>query len=266
MVSLVPGAVFIFGLLIGSFLNVCIYRLPRGESIVRPRSRCPGCRQQLRWYENIPLLSYLVLRGRCRYCHRTISLRYPTVELLTAVLAVALWMRFPHPVPFLCYFVLLSAPLLVITFIDLEHLLIPDVITLPGIVVGIAVHNLLSPGLWTVPLIESALGILLGGGSLWLISWIYERWRGQIGLGMGDVKLAALLGAFLGWRPVIFILFVSSFVGMLIGLILLVSRQTRLKQALPYGPFLALAAWIYLFAGQPILAWYLGMASRLFRH
>lgn len=264
MPMLVLIAVAIFGLILGSFLNVCIYRLPRGESIVAPRSRCPACRRQLTWYENIPLLSYFALRGRCRYCGRTISPRYFLVEGLTAVLSVAVWIRFPNPLAYVGYFVLLSAPLLVITFIDLDHFLIPDVITIPGIFLGVGVHYFLNPHPWMVPLLESLLGILLGGGSLWLLSWLYEKWRGRIGLGLGDVKLAAMLGAFLGWRAVIFILFVSSIVGTLVGLVIIIAGRRRLTQPLPYGPFLALAAWTYLFVGPELLSWYFGMATGLF--
>lgn len=264
MLTLVLMTVAIFGLILGSFLNVCIYRLPRGESIVHPRSRCPSCHHQLSWYENIPLLSYLVLRGRCRYCGRPISPRYFVVELLTAVLSVAVWMRFSDPMAYVAYFVLLSAPLLVMTFIDLEHFLIPDVMTIPGIILGVAVHYALSPQPWIVPVLESLLGIVLGGGSLWLLSWLYEKWRGRVGLGLGDVKLAAMLGAFLGWRPIIFILFVSSIIGTLVGLVVIVAGRRRLSQPLPYGPFLAVATWTYLFVGPELLTWYFETASGLF--
>ena len=239
----------LLGVVIGSFLNVCIYRLPRGESIIAPRSRCVGCLTQLSWFENIPLLSFILLRGRCRHCQRPISWRYPVVELLTALLSVVLLVRFPYLDAYLIYFLLFTAPLLVITFIDLEHLIIPDVISFPGIAIGFASSLYLGRTHLAQASIHSSLGILLGAGSLWLLGWIYERIRGQIGLGLGDVKLAAMLGAFLGAPAILFILLLSALLGTLIGGFLTLLTQRRWRQPLPYGPFLALAGWIYLFWG-----------------
>ncbi len=259
------GTSAVFGLLIGSFLNVCIYRLPREQSIVLPRSYCPHCQHQLTWFENIPLVSFLFLRGRCRYCHEPISWRYPTVELLTALISVAVLWRFPLPAHYIAYFLLLSAPLLAIVFIDLEHLLILDVITYPGMVLGVVVHVTLGQGAWTGLLIESLLGLLLGGGSLWLISWFYERTRGRMGLGLGDVKLAAMLGAFFGWQAILFILLMASVAGTLIGGLVLLLSRTKLDHPVPFGPFLALAAWAYLFFGTILLDGYLDLGRQLLR-
>lgn len=253
----------LFGLIVGSFLNVCIYRLPREESIVRPRSHCPGCQVLIRWYENIPVLSYLFLRGKCRHCGRRISLRYPVVEILTAVLSVVIVLRFPSPAHYIAYFLFLSAPLLVITFIDLEHLIIPDVIVWPGIGLGLIVHLYLSPAPIVTALTDSLIGIAVGGGSLFLLGWVYEHMRGRVGLGLGDAKLAAMLGAFFGWRAIIFLLLLSSITGTVVGLSYILLRRHSLTHPIPYGPFLALAAWIYLFYGSQLLNWYLGWTSQL---
>lgn len=253
----------LFGLLVGSFLNVCIHRLPRNESVVRPRSHCPECRHPLLWYENIPLASYLLQRGRCRHCRHPISLRYPTVELLTALLSVAIAYRFPDPVAYLAYFLMLSAPLLAITFIDLAHYLIPDVLSVPGIFLGFVAHLYLAPGTIADRALDSLAGIVVGGGILSLLAWLYARIRRQEGMGGGDIKLAAMIGAFFGWRAIIFILLASSLAGTLAGgLFLLVSRK-KLTHPIPYGPFLALGAWGYLFFGRQVVDWYLSLTQRL---
>lgn len=264
MQTLWLGFAGLFGLILGSFLNVCIYRLPRDESIVTPRSFCPGCRRPIRWFENIPVLSFIFLRGRCRGCGHRISWRYPIVEILSGVLSIWVAIRFAAPGPYLVFYLLFSAPLLVVAFIDLEHLLIPDAITLPGILVGLASHVVLSTQAWPAAVFNSVLGILVGGGILWLLSWSYERLRGQVGLGMGDVKLAAMIGAFFGWRAIIFILLVSSVLGTLIGVVVLLAGRRRLDHPLPYGPFMALGAWIYLFSGPELIAWYLGWTRSLY--
>ncbi len=259
-----PWALFLvlsFGLILGSFLNVCIYRMPRGESVVTPRSRCPHCRRTIPWYDNIPLLSFLWLRGRCRGCRRTISLRYPAVELTTALLSLAVYAKFGFGLAYLFYFVLLAAPLVAITFIDLEHRIIPDLFSLPGIISGLAATLLLMGLPPKEALIRSLGGIAAGGGSLFVVSWIYERLRHQEGIGMGDVKLAAMLGAFFGWKEVFIILLLSSLLGSVVGLILMVVFRKGLKMAIPYGPFLSWAALINLFFGHAIVRWYLGITG-----
>lgn len=257
-------AAVLFGLILGSFLNVCIYRLPRGQSVVVPRSFCPNCGKFIRWFDNIPLASFLWLKGRCRSCRGKISLRYPLVELLTGFFSLAVLLKFGSGLPYLFYFPLLIAPLIVVTFIDLEHLLIPDRISLPGIAAGLLSAALLSPLSLMPSLLQSLIGILAGGGTLFLVSWFYEKLRHQQGIGGGDVKLAAMLGAFFGWKGIFLVLFLSSLLGSVTGLLLMVLFRRGLKTVIPYGPFLAAGAILYLFYGEKIIAWYLGWTHQLY--
>ena len=245
--------VFAFGAIIGSFLNVCIARLPDGRSIVRPPSHCPKCQSFLAWYDNVPILSYLVLGGRCRTCRVRISAIYPAVEVLTGALAVALFLRLGPTLAFAGYFAF-AAALVVITFIDLDHQLIPDVISLPGIVVGLA-FSLVSP---LVTPLDAALGVLAGGGTLLAVAWLYQTFRGQEGMGGGDIKLLAMIGAFLGWQSIFVTLFVGSVIGSIIGVGLMLYERADTKLAIPFGPFLAGGALVYLFWGDRILAFYFG--------
>jgi leader peptidase (prepilin peptidase)/N-methyltransferase len=253
MDGFVISAVFAFGAIIGSFLNVCIVRLPEERSIVRPPSHCPACRRDIAWYDNVPLLSYALLRGRCRGCGARISPRYPAVELLTGALAVALWMRLGPTVALAGYFVF-TAALVTITFIDLDHRIIPDVISLPGIAVGLAL-SLVSP---LVTPVDAVLGALAGGGVLLAIAFAYQAIRRQEGMGGGDVKLLAMIGAFLGWQSVFVTLMVASLVGSVIGIALMLYQRADSKLAIPFGPFLACGALVYLFFGDRILAFYFG--------
>jgi len=247
---------FILGAVIGSFLNVCIYRIPEGQSIVSPPSRCPQCGTRIRWYQNVPLLSYLLLGGHCGSCRARISPRYPLVECLTAVLFVLVVWRFGLQ-PFVPVLWLLVAALVTITFIDLDHQIIPDVISLPGIAIGFLCSFLIP---W-VDWLDSLLGILFGGGSLLLIAWGYEKLTGKEGMGGGDIKLLAMLGAFLGWRAILPIVFFSSLIGTLVGVpVMLVSGKGR-RLAIPFGPFLALGALVYLFWGPQLIRWYLHLFS-----
>src|ERR1035437_2178132 len=200
-----PLFAFFFGMIVGSFLNVCICRMPKDESIVSPPSHCPHCSYQIRWYDNIPLLSYLLLRGKCRGCGSHISLEYPLVELLNGILTLILFLRFGLTLDFAALFLLCSA-LVVITFIDIEHQIIPDEISLPGIVIGFVLSFFLKGHGW----LDSLLGILLGGGILYLVAFGYHRLTGKEGMGGGDIKLLAMMGAFLGWKAVPFIIFSSS--------------------------------------------------------
>jgi leader peptidase (prepilin peptidase)/N-methyltransferase len=251
-----PGAIAMMialGLSVGSFLNVCIFRLPRGASLLRPRSRCPGCEYQLRWYDNIPVVSYLLLAGRCRSCRSRINLRYPVVEILTAIIFVAHYEVFGLTA-LLVVRLLFACALIVLFAIDLEHQILPNVITLPGIVGGLILSLVFPPGV-----LDAALGVLLGGGVLWLIGEAYYRVAGQEGMGGGDVKMLAMVGAFLGWKQVILTLIVSSIAGSLLGLLLILSRRGNMKQALPFGTFIAIGALLSSLVGERIVQWYAGM-------
>jgi leader peptidase (prepilin peptidase)/N-methyltransferase len=251
---------FIFGLLVGSFLNVCIYRLPAGRSIIRPRSQCPQCGRQIRAVDNVPVLSYLILRGRCRDCGARIPLRYPIVELLSGAFAAMAVARFGPGWQALLVYALIAA-FLVITFIDLDHRIIPDAITLPGIPTGLAA-SFLAPAAgvelppWVTPL-ESLIGILAGGGSLFLVAWGYQLLTRREGMGGGDIKLLAMIGAFIGWKGVLFTIFIASLTGTLAGMALIWRQRGDMKLAVPFGPFLAVGAIAYLFIGPELWSWYL---------
>jgi leader peptidase (prepilin peptidase) / N-methyltransferase len=240
-----------FGAIVGSFLNVCIYRLPLGKSIVWPASACPQCRRELSWFENIPVASFLVLRARCRTCRTAISWRYPLVEALTALFFAFAWWYFGAGV-LLASRLVFGCALIVLFAIDLEHHLLPNVITLPGIAVGLAFSSFTEPG-W----IASLIGIVFGGGMLYLIAEAYYRVRHEEGLGMGDVKMLAMVGAFLGWQLTLVTLMMASISGSLIGVILIATRRGTMKYALPFGTFLALGAAAAATVGPALLEWYL---------
>jgi len=243
----------LLGLAVGSFLNVCIHRLPRDQSLNSPPSRCPSCEYRLRWFDNIPVLSYVLLGGRCRKCRARISIRYPVVELITMVLfiihgVVFGWSALLVPrLVFACAMVVLFA-------IDLEHQLLPNVITLPGIVVGLIASAVLPPGI-----VDALIGVVIGGGVLWLIGEAYFRYSGHEGMGGGDVKMLAMIGAFLGWKLVLVTLVLSSIAGSVIGLLVIAIRKGGMKYALPYGTFLALGALVASLAGDAIVNWYVGL-------
>ncbi|HXE98454.1 MAG TPA: prepilin peptidase [Dongiaceae bacterium] len=251
-----PVFAFVFGMVVGSFLNVCICRMPKDESIVSPPSHCPHCSYQIRWYDNIPLVSYLLLKGKCRGCGAHISLQYPLVELLNGVLTLLLFLRF-GPTPAFAVLFLFCSALVVITFIDIEHQIIPDEISLPGIVVGFALSFFLKGHTW----LNSLLGILLGGGSLLLVAYLYQRLTGKEGMGGGDIKLLAMMGAFLGWKAVPFIIFSSSLIGSLIGISIMLFQKKDSKLAIPFGPYLAFGAVLYIFYGKPLIRWYLELSG-----
>jgi len=243
---------FLFGLAVGSFLNVCIYRIPLKKSIVRPPSSCPQCGDQIRFYDNIPILSYIVLQGRCRHCRTPISFRYPLVELVIGLLSVALFILFGPSLQYAFLF-LFTAALVVITFIDLEHKIIPDVISLPGILLGLAFSFFPSAG---ISPLDALIGVVGGGGFLFLVGTVFEKVTGREGMGGGDVKLLAMIGAWMGWKALPFIILISSFTGALIGgLSLVVSRQ-GMRSRIPFGPFLALGALVFLFFGNEIVSWF----------
>jgi leader peptidase (prepilin peptidase) / N-methyltransferase len=255
-VSLDPAQLTILlllGLAVGSFLNVCIHRIPLGQSLTMPPSRCPGCDYRLRWFDNIPVVSYILLRGRCRSCRMPISLRYPLVELTTMVLfavhgEVFGWSALLVPrLLFACAMVVLFA-------IDLEHQLLPNVITLPGIAIGLISSAVLPPGI-----VDAIIGVLVGGGVLWLIGEAYFRYSGEEGMGGGDVKMLAMIGAFLGWKLVLVTLVLSSVAGSLIGVLVIAVKRGGMKYALPYGTFLALGALIASLVGNQIVNWYVSL-------
>ncbi len=250
----------IFGACVGSFLNVCIQRLPYGESIAWPPSHCRRCSRRLAWWENIPIVSYLMLRGRCRGCRGRISPIYPIVEVLSTLLSLACWHHLQDIPLYFAYFLLLVGPLIVVTFIDLEHRIIPNVISLPGIAAGFLVHMLESgqPFLAQAAL-DSTIGAVVGGGFLFVVAIAYEKLKKRDGLGGGDIKLAAMLGAFFGWRAVIFILLMASLIGSIFGIAAILIMRKKLTFEIPFGPFLSAAGLIYLFFGTALINWYLSL-------
>lgn len=249
-----PGA-FVFGLIVGSFANVCIHRLPRGQSIVRPRSRCPRCGRAIAAWDNVPLLSYVVLLGRCRSCRASISPRYPAIEALNGA---AYWavVAMLGPTPRAAMTMAFVTSLLVLAFIDFEHYILPDAITIPGVVAGFLAAFV--PG-WPVSFLSAMIGAAAGYAGFASIAWAYRRTRAVEGLGRGDWKMAAMLGAFLGWEKLLLAVFIAACAGTLVGLPASLARGQGLKRAVPFGSFLALGALLVLFFGDPVLAWYRGL-------
>ncbi len=233
-------------------MNVCIYRLPLEKSIADPpRSACPSCDNTIKYYDNIPVLSYLWLKGRCRHCSEPISWRYPLVETLAGLAAASAFFAFGLTLEGLIYFVFIAV-LLVITFIDIDHKIIPNVISIPGIPIGL-IASLALPG---VTFKESALGLLAGGGSLFIVAWVYHLLTRKEGMGGGDIKLLAMIGTIVGWKGVLFTIFVSSAVGTVVGLTVMLAKGKNMKFAVPFGPFLAIGAVTYIFFGQSLIYWY----------
>ena len=239
---------FIFGAAIGSFLNVCIFRLPAETSIVKPSSQCRYCHHPIRYYDNIPIISFIVLGGKCRDCGSRISWRYPLVEFITALLSIALFLKFGVSLNFFIFFIF-TAVLIVITFIDIDHQIIPDVLTLPGIPIFFLAAILLVK----IPWKEALLGLLIGGGVLFTIALVYELISKREGMGGGDIKLLAMIGGFLGWKSLIFILLFSSFSGAVIGITAMIIYKQDTKYAVPFGPFLSAAAVAYIFWGDAFM-------------
>jgi leader peptidase (prepilin peptidase)/N-methyltransferase len=248
---------FIFGALVGSFLNVVIFRLPEKQSVVFPASHCPKCGTNLHWYENIPILSYLALRGKCRTCKTGISLQYPIVELCMAVLSLALYKQFGLSFALFFYFLFLAA-LLVIIFIDIHLQIIPDSISMPGILIGFA-------GSFFNPLVtwqQSGLGILIGGGILYGVALGYSLVAKRDGMGMGDVKLLTMIGAFLGWQCLLYVVFFSSLTGSIVGIAAMFKQKKGGQTRIPFGPFLSLAAMSWIFFQDTIFlvwSWYVSV-------
>lgn len=240
-------------LCLGSFLNVVIHRLPIGESIVTPRSRCPACRKEIPWYWNMPLVSYLLLRGKCSNCGIHISLRYPLVELITAILFTLAAALQPEYLAWPFHFYFLGA-VVACTFIDYDHWILPDKITLPGIVIGLV-------SAFFVPehgIISALLGTLFGGGILYLVAWGYLALTGKEGLGGGDIKYLAMVGAFLGVQGAMITLIFGSMVGSVVGIFLMLLKGKKGETAIPFGPFLAGGSLLAFFFGEPVWRWYFG--------
>jgi leader peptidase (prepilin peptidase) / N-methyltransferase len=246
-------AVLLAGCCIGSFFNVLIHRLPAKQSIVLPGSHCPGCGHPIASYDNVPLLSFFVLGGKCRHCGERISTRYPLVEALAGLLALLLFRRYGWHAQFPIEFLFVSI-LIVVTFIDLDTYIIPDVFSLSGTVLGFGL-SFLTPRLsWQ----DSLIGILAGGGFFLLVAIAYQYLRHQEGLGGGDIKLLAMIGAFMGLPGVILTVLVASVVGTFVGLFVMYRSRKGLKAMIPFGPFLSLGAVVYVFLGQSFFRWYLG--------
>jgi leader peptidase (prepilin peptidase)/N-methyltransferase len=264
-----------FGLIFGSFLNVCIYRLPRRESIVFPGSHCPKCGKPVRPFDNIPVLSYLVLAGKCRSCRTSISLQYPVVEALAGGAFLACALRWDVAPPTFVNSILLAV-IIALVFIDYHHQILPNILTLPGLILGITLSPLQAPAYFQDPLSReiasllsadperflpwagSALGALLGGGLLYVVAALYQLLRKRQGLGMGDVKMMAMVGAFLGWPIALLTIFAGSFLGSLVGIALVLFGGRTLQTKLAFGTFLGAAAAASLFCGLPIIRWYSG--------
>lgn len=244
----------LFGLCLGSFANVCIYRIPRNKSIVRPGSSCPHCGSKIRFFDNIPVISYLFLLGRCRQCRGFIPWRYPLVEILMALLSLAIFIRFGFHLQYLLW-VLFAGTLMTLSFIDFDHKILPDVLTLPGIAVGWLLSFLPGGISWT----DSLIGLLAGGGSLYLVAAVYERITGREGLGGGDIKLLAMIGAWMGWRSLPLIVLMSSLSGAVIGSVFILVGGKGARAQIPFGPFLSLGALSHLFFGRQISTWYFGL-------
>lgn len=241
----------VLGALVGSFLNVVILRLPNdGESIIFPPSHCPQCQAKIRWHDNIPMVSFVLLAGRCRSCQKPISWQYPLVEFLMAILSLALYRTFGLGANYFVYFSFCAA-LLAIIFIDLHHQIIPDVISLPGICLGFAASFILPDLSWQ----DSLIGLLVGGGIFYAIAGGYYLLTRRAGMGGGDIKFLAMIGAFLGWRALPFVIFASALLGSVIGIGAMIKQKKGGKTVIPYGPFLAVASFAYIFFSQDI--WWL---------
>jgi len=252
MQTITLAVVVVIGLAVGSFLNVVIYRLPRKTGFFLSRSVCPKCLRQLKWYHNIPLLSYVLLGGKCAFCRGKISVRYPLIELVNALAYTYFFWQFDLTSQFFIYSFLASV-LIVVFFIDLDFMIIPDSITLPGLVLGLAV-GFVPDGLGIV---QSLIGMVVGGGALWLIAILGDFLFKKESMGGGDIKLAAMLGAFLGWQKILLIFVSSALIGLVVSIVVMVfSSKLRENRVIPFGPFLALAAVLAICYGQQIIDFY----------
>jgi len=247
--------IFIIGACIGSFLNVCIYRIPENNSIITPGSFCPACKKGIPFYCNIPVLSYLFLKGRCKFCHKPISIRYPIIEILAGMFAVVLFYKFGIGQVMVYWFIFTSV-LITISFIDIDHQIIPDVISLPGILVFASSFYFLPE----MTLKNTLLGIVAGGGSLYAVAFLYYLLKKQEGMGGGDIKLLAMIGAAIGIKGVFFTIFAGSLLGTFFGLLIMIyTKIADSKLKIPFGPFLSMGAILYIFFGEQLILWYLGI-------
>jgi leader peptidase (prepilin peptidase)/N-methyltransferase len=257
---------FALGAVVGSFLNVCIARLPERKSIVRPGSRCPSCNTPIGWYDNIPLISFMILRGKCRQCGSRISWQYPLVELLTGILFVLLFREFTNAIALTVYLVFVCS-LVVVTFIDLKHYIIPDEISIPGVIIGLALS--LVPARWTGgqmlshSFLDSLIGCLVGGGVLYLTALFSLAVFKKEGMGGGDIKLLAMVGAFLGWKFALMTIIIGSMLGAMVGVTLILLRMRNRTDYIPFGPYLAAGAVLSLLYGERLLWWYLSFGEGL---
>jgi leader peptidase (prepilin peptidase)/N-methyltransferase len=242
----------LLGLAVGSFLNVCIFRLPREQSLVWPSSHCTSCNRQLNWFENVPVVAWVVLGGRCRTCRASISVMYPLVEAFTGVMFVWAWTHY-GPDPLLFSRLIFGCAMVVLFVVDIEHRILPNVITIPGVAIGLSFSFVTEPG-W----VSSLIGIGVGGGVLLLVAEVYLRVRKDEGLGMGDVKMLAMIGAFLGWKLTLLTLVAGSLLGSVVGVGLIMSGKGSMKYALPFGTFLAVAALLSAAWGEAVVQWYVG--------
>jgi leader peptidase (prepilin peptidase) / N-methyltransferase len=272
---MISAIVFAFGLVVGSFLNVCIVRLPRGGSIVTPPSHCPRCKSGIKFYDNIPLISFLLLRGKCRRCGEPISWQYPLVELVNALFYVWIVSEFGIGGETFLMMALCSS-LVVITVIDYDHLIIPDIITLPGMLVGLTLAPFfMSPlgdplpfhldsllphaGPYLTGFVNSLIGLLLGAGPLLAIGWLWEKLRHVEAMGGGDVKLMGMVGSFLGWKAALLTIMLGALAGSVVGVLLIALKRHKMEKLIPFGPFLAIGAVASAFFGPDIISWYLGL-------
>jgi leader peptidase (prepilin peptidase)/N-methyltransferase len=272
---MIIAVAFAFGLVIGSFLNVCIVRLPRDRSIVKPPSHCPVCRTPIRFYDNIPIISFLLLRGKCRSCGEPISWRYPLVELVNGLLYA--WIVREFAVGGEAFLIMaFCSSLIVITFIDLDHQIIPDVITLPGMLVGLTLapfylYPLTDPlpfhlgglvphaGPYLTGFLNSLIGLFLGGAPLFAIGWIWEKLRHVEAMGGGDVKFMGMVGSFFGWKGALLTIMLGALAGSVVGVLLITLKRHTMEKVIPFGPFLAAGALTTAFYGHDIISWYLGL-------
>ena len=262
-----------FGACVGSFLNVCIYRIPRDESVVKPRSHCPNCGMMIPWHMNIPVVSWLALRGKCANCRKPISFRYTLVELLTALLFLAVYMKWAAPaqmrmLPVASFamvpvYWLVLAGFILGTFVDFEHFIIPDSVTIGGMIAGPVVSALVpqlhGDVIWWRGLLDSSIGLVAGFGLLFLIAELGTRFFKKEAMGFGDVKLMGAIGAFLGWKAVLFTVFASSLLGSIAGVLLMILGGVKMQSRIPFGPYICAGATIWIFWGTQILDAYVGM-------
>ena len=252
-----PGSVqitffFIFGAVFGSFANVLILRIPLEKSIVKPGSQCQSCHRDIKWFDNIPILSWIFLSGKCRGCDARFSVRYPFIELLMGVLFSLVFLRAGYSVLLLSYLCFTFA-LVVVSFIDIDHMILPDRFTLSGILIGVAFSFFVDE----ISLYDSILGVLLGGGVLWLVAYLYYVVRKEEGMGGGDIKLLAWIGAVLGWQSLAMVLLISCVIGALFGAIMLSKTKAGLKTVIPFGPYLAFAAIVNMLWGAELSKMYI---------